>query len=43
MVAAMTADEFLRKRRTKNIAIGLTVAAVMVLFFVITIVRMGGH
>jgi hypothetical protein len=30
-----------RRQRTKNIAIGLTVAAVCVLFFIITIVRMG--
>jgi hypothetical protein len=39
--AAMS-DEFLRKRRAKNIAVGLTVAAMCVLFFLITIVRMGG-
>lgn len=39
----MTADEFRRKLRAKNLAVGLTVAAVMVLFFIITIVRFGGH
>ncbi len=43
MVAAMTADEFLRKRRAKNLAIALTVAGFALLFFVITIVRMAGH
>jgi predicted tellurium resistance membrane protein TerC len=41
--AAMTADEFRRKLRAKNLAVGLAVAAVMVLFFIITIVRFGGH
>jgi hypothetical protein len=41
--AAMTADEFRRKQRNKNLAVGFTVAAVMVLFFIITIVRFGGH
>lgn len=38
----MNVAEFLRRRRAKNIAIGLTIAGVAVLFFVITIVRMGG-
>ncbi len=38
----MNAEEFLRRRRSKNIAIGLTIAGVAVLFFIITIVRMGG-
>ncbi len=37
----MSRDEFFRKRRNKNIAVGLTVAGVMLLFFIITIVRMG--
>jgi hypothetical protein len=41
--AAMTADDSRRKLRAKNLAVGLTVAAVMVLFFIITIVRFGGH
>ncbi len=39
----MTAEEFYRRRRTKNIAVGLTVAAFAVLFFVITIIRLSGH
>jgi hypothetical protein len=30
-----------RRQRAKNIALGLTVAGACVLFFVITIVRMG--
>lgn len=38
----MTAEEFLRRRRIKNLAIGLTVAGLAVLFFVITIVRLAG-
>jgi hypothetical protein len=33
--------EFLRRRRAKNIAVGLAVAGFCLLFFVITIVRMG--
>jgi hypothetical protein len=44
----MTADgapssEKQRKLRAKNLAVGLTVAGVMILFFIITIVRFGGH
>ncbi len=39
----MTSDEFLRRRRAKNIAIGLTVAGLAILFFVITVVRMAAH
>lgn len=38
----MTAEEFFRRRRVKNIAIGLTVAGLAVLFFVITVVRLAG-
>ena len=41
--AAVSADDFYRKRRTKNIAIGLTVAGVCVLFFLITLIRLAGH
>lgn len=41
--AAMTGEAFLRRRRIKNIAVALTVAAFAVLFFVITIVRLSGH
>jgi len=39
----MTGAEFVRRRRNKNIAIGLAIAFVYVLFFVITLVRMGGQ
>jgi hypothetical protein len=41
--APLTAAEFIRRRRTKNIAIGAAIAFVYVLFFIITIVRMGGN
>jgi hypothetical protein len=33
--------DFERRRRAKNIAVGFTVAGFCLLFFVITIVRMG--
>jgi hypothetical protein len=44
----MTADDLpsevqKRRLRAKNLAVGLTVAGVMLLFFIITIVRFGGH
>lgn len=39
----MSGAEFLRRRRTKNIAIGATIAFVYVLFFIITLVRLGGQ
>jgi hypothetical protein len=38
---ATMADDFTKRRRAKNLAIGLTVAALCVLFYVITIVKMG--
>lgn len=38
----MTAEEFLRRRRLKNIVIGFAVAGLAVLFFVITVVRLTG-
>ena len=38
----MTAEEFLRRRRMKNLAVGLAVAGLAVLFFVITVVRLMG-
>ncbi|HTP82991.1 MAG TPA: hypothetical protein VMQ11_08605 [Alphaproteobacteria bacterium] len=38
----MTAEEFLRRRRTKNLAVALAVAGLAVLFFVITVVRLMG-
>lgn len=34
-------DDFTKRRRAKNIAIGVTVAALCVLFYIITIVKMG--
>ncbi len=34
-------SEFERRRRAKNLAVGLTVAGFCLLFFVITIIRMG--
>ncbi len=43
MEATMKAEEFYRRRRGKNIAIGLAVAGTMLLFFIITIVRMAVH
>ena len=42
MDVAMNSDDFLRRRRAKNIALALTIAGVAVLFFIITIVRMSG-
>ena len=33
-------DDFNRRRRAKNLAIGLTIAALCLLFYVITIVKM---
>jgi hypothetical protein len=39
----MTSAEFLRRRRNKNIAIGGTIAFLYVLFFIITLVRLGGQ
>ena len=38
----MTGAEFVRKRRTKNIAIALGIVALYVLFYVVTVVRLGG-
>ena len=37
------ADEERRRRRGKNIALGLILFALFVLFYVITIVKMGGN
>jgi hypothetical protein len=39
----MSGAEFVRRRRAKNIAIGATIAFLYVLFFVITLVRLGGQ
>lgn len=35
------ADDLNKRRRAKNLAIGLTVAGLCLLFYVITIVKMG--
>ena len=40
---SLSGVEFRRRQRAKNRAIGFIVAALSVLFFVITILRMGGH
>ena len=37
-----TADEMVRMRRSRNIALVAAIAGLTVLFFVLTIVRMGG-
>jgi hypothetical protein len=36
-------EEWLRRRRMRSIAIGLALAALVVLFYVATLVRMGGN
>ena len=36
-------SEMHRRQRAKNIAVGAAVGALCVLFFLITLVRMGGH
>ncbi len=36
-------DEQLRRRRQRNIAIAVVLGALVVLFFVLTIVKLGGH
>lgn len=36
-------DEQARRRRQRNIAIALSLAALVVLFFVLTLVKLGGH
>jgi hypothetical protein len=41
MMAALTPDEA-RRRRGKNVALALTLLALAVLFFLITIVKLGG-
>jgi hypothetical protein len=40
---SVTSADFRRQRRAKNIAVGLAVVAVCILFYIITIVRLGGH
>ena len=37
-----TADEMVRMRKSRNLALVLAIAGLAVLFFVMTIVRMGG-
>ncbi len=39
----MTPSEYHRQRRGRNLALLAVLAALVVLFYVITIVRMGGH
>lgn len=34
-------DDFLRRRRQRNMAIGIVLGALVVLFYAITVVRMG--
>ena len=41
MIAMAQDDSFERRRRAKNVAVGLTVAGFCLMFFLITIVRMG--
>jgi hypothetical protein len=41
--APLSGAEFVRRRRAKNIAIGGLIAFLYVLFFVITLVRLGGQ
>jgi hypothetical protein len=36
-------QRFVRERRKRNIAIGLALAGLVVLFFVMTMVRLKGH
>lgn len=38
----MENDEFRKRRRNKNIALGVVLLALVVLFYVITIVKLGG-
>ncbi|MGC6454486.1 MAG: hypothetical protein ACON31_11310 [Candidatus Puniceispirillaceae bacterium] len=37
-----TADEMVRMRKSRNLALVLAIAGLAVLFFILTIVRMGG-
>jgi hypothetical protein len=39
----VVSEEFLRRRRGRNIAIGLLLAGLCALFFIITVVRMMGQ
>ena len=43
MNSPMSGAEFVRRRRNKNVAIGATIAFLYVLFFIITLVRLGGQ
>jgi hypothetical protein len=40
---AVTGDEQRRRRRAKNIALALVLFALVVLFYVITMVKLGGN
>ena len=39
----MDDDEAARQRRNRNIALGITLGALAVLFFLMSIVKWGGH
>lgn len=41
MTAVAPMNEFERRRRSKNVAVALTVGGFCLLFFLITVVRMG--
>ena len=41
MSGAVVSDDSTKRRRAKNLAIGLAIAALCLLFYVITIVKMG--
>jgi hypothetical protein len=36
-------DAFRRRRRAKNIAVGLALLALVILFYLITVVKIGGN
>ena len=36
-------DEFLRRRRKRSAAIGWALAGIVILFFIVTMVRIGAH
>lgn len=41
-MAAIDSHEFRRRRRAKNVGLALALLALVVLFFLLTIVKMGG-
>lgn len=38
----MDKEEFMRRRKRKNLALGLTVGGLILLIYVVSIIRMGG-